>query len=58
MAERKRGSGDDRVRGKGKSYVPNADGYVTDVANQLLRDFACATGTCRPRSAPSSGATR
>ena len=39
MAERKRAP-DERVRGKGKSYVPHADGYVTDVANQLLSDFA------------------
>src|SRR5262245_25900593 len=40
MAERKRGAAaEERVRARGKSYVPAADGYVTDVANQLLADF-------------------
>ena len=39
MAQRKRPD-DERVRGRGKSYVPAAEGYVTDVAQQLLSDFA------------------
>jgi len=36
MAARKR---DEWVRTKGKRYVPEANGYVTDIANQLLADF-------------------
>lgn len=37
MASRKR---DEYVKGRGKRYVPEAAGYVCDVANQLLSDFA------------------
>src|SRR4029453_5190789 len=37
MAPRKQ---DERVRGRGKRSAPEAAGYVCDVANQLLTDFA------------------
>ena len=36
MAARKK---DEWVRGQGKRYVPDAAGYVTDVAQQLLSDY-------------------
>lgn len=38
---------EERVRGRGKSYVPAAEGYVTDVGQQLLTDFARRDETLR-----------